>query len=139
MGHNPITKPKPVKSSPGGLRSGIIPSLLTSSASHINKLIIIAKGEEPHTRQPNKQQGKVEQKQFIMQSHVITQSKQYLSTNHVMTSQTIHQTQSRLIRITYNLVGFSECLHLWWISLLTPELSVTSGTMSQPPTHKVSP
>ena len=29
----------------------------------------------------------------------------------------------------YNLVGFSGCLHLWWISLLTPELSVTSVTM----------
>jgi len=24
---------------------------------HINKLMIIAKGEEPHTRQPNKQTG----------------------------------------------------------------------------------
>jgi len=37
---------------------------------------------------------------------------------------------------TYNLVGFSGCLHLWWISLLTPELltpglCVTSGTMNQ--------
>jgi len=35
MGHSPITKPKAVESSPGGLRSGIIPSLLTSSASRI--------------------------------------------------------------------------------------------------------
>ena len=37
---------------------------------------------------------------------------------------------------TYNLVGFSECLHLWWIplltpELLTPELCVTSVTMDQ--------
>ena len=37
---------------------------------------------------------------------------------------------------TYNLVGFSECLHLWWIplltpELLTPELCVTSVTMNQ--------
>ena len=30
---------------------------------------------------------------------------------------------------TYNLVGFSECPHLWWIPLLTPELCVTSVTM----------
>jgi len=39
-------------------------------------------------------------------------------------------------RDTYNLVGFNECLHLWWISLLTPELltpelCVTSVTMDQ--------
>jgi len=54
---------------------------------------------------------------------------------------------------TYNLVGFSGCLHLWWITLLTlelltlelltpelltPELCVTSVTMIQSP-HKVSP
>ena len=37
---------------------------------------------------------------------------------------------------TYNLVGFNECLHLWWIplltpELLTPELYVTSVTMDQ--------
>ena len=37
---------------------------------------------------------------------------------------------------TYNLVEFSGCLHLWWISLLTPELltpelCVTNGTMNQ--------
>jgi len=37
---------------------------------------------------------------------------------------------------TYNLVGFSRCLHLWWISLLTlelltPKLCVTSGTINQ--------
>jgi len=36
----------------------------------------------------------------------------------------------------YNLVGFSGCLHLWWIplltpELLTPELCVTSVTMNQ--------
>ena len=32
---------------------------------------------------------------------------------------------------TYNLVGFSGCLHLWWIPLLTLELCVTSVTMNQ--------
>jgi len=36
----------------------------------------------------------------------------------------------------YNLVGFSGCLHLWWIplltpELLTPELCVTSVSMNQ--------
>ena len=45
---------------------------------------------------------------------------------------------------TYNMVRFSECLRLWWIPLLTPELltpklSVTSVTMFQSPTYKVSP
>jgi len=37
---------------------------------------------------------------------------------------------------TYNLVGFSGCMHLWWIpllepELLIPELCVTSVTMNQ--------
>jgi len=45
---------------------------------------------------------------------------------------------------TYNLVGFSGYLHLWWIplltaELLTPELRVTRVTMNQSLTHKVSP
>ena len=35
MGHSPITKRKAIESSPGELRSGIIASLLTSSASRI--------------------------------------------------------------------------------------------------------
>ena len=30
---------------------------------------------------------------------------------------------------TYNLVRFSECLHLCWIPLLTPELCVTSVSL----------
>jgi len=34
---------------------------------------------------------------------------------------------------TYNLVGFSGCLHLWLIPLLNPELWVTSNTMNQFP------
>jgi len=44
---------------------------------------------------------------------------------------------------TYSLVGFSGCLHLWWIplltpelltpELLTPELCVISVTMNQFP------
>ena len=38
---------------------------------------------------------------------------------------------------TYNLVGFSGCLHLWWITLLTPELCVTSVTTIQSPTHRL--
>jgi len=39
---------------------------------------------------------------------------------------------------TYNLVGLSGCLHLWWIplltpELLTPELCVINVTMNQFP------
>jgi len=33
----------------------------------------------------------------------------------------------------YNLVGFSGCLHLWCIPLLTPELCVTSVIVNQFP------
>jgi len=35
MGHSPIIKPKTVESSPGGLRSGTITSLLTMGVSRI--------------------------------------------------------------------------------------------------------
>jgi len=41
-----------------------------------------------------------------------------------MTLQSIHYDSTHLD--TYNLVGFSGCLHLWWISLLTPELLTPS-------------
>ena len=40
---------------------------------------------------------------------------------------------------TYNLVRFSECLHLWWIPLLTPELCVTSVAINQFPTPQGQP
>jgi len=52
MGHSPTRKPKTVESNPDGLRSGTITSLLTPgvlASAHINKLMIIAKREEPHT------------------------------------------------------------------------------------------
>ena len=39
---------------------------------------------------------------------------------------------------TYNLVGFSGCLHLWLIPLLTPELCVTSVIMNQFPSPQES-
>jgi len=35
MGHNPITKPNTIESSPGGLCSGTITSLLTMDISRI--------------------------------------------------------------------------------------------------------
>jgi len=59
MGHSPITKPKAVESGPGESSLPCWPRVPLASA-HINKLMIIAKGEEPHTRQLNKQQGKLE-------------------------------------------------------------------------------
>jgi len=62
-----------------------------------------------------------------MESDTFSQSIIHTSQKHVTTFQTIHYDSTRLIRIyiyiyIYNLVGFSGCLHLWWIPLLTPEL-----------------
>jgi len=37
---------------------------------HINKLMIIAKGEEPHIKQSNKQNGKLESKIFLSCNHI---------------------------------------------------------------------
>ena len=52
-----------------------------------------------------------------------------------MTLHSIHYDSTRLMD-TYNLIGFSGCLHLWWIPLLNPELldlepCNTSVTMNQ--------
>jgi len=53
--------------------------------------MIIAKVKEPHTKQSNKQKGKLEQKNsVIMQSYTLSQSIIQTSPQHVMTFQTIH-------------------------------------------------
>ena len=52
----------------------------------------------------------------------------HTSPKHVMTFQTNTLRLDATHPDTYNLVGFCRCLHLWWISLLTPELSVTDVT-----------
>ena len=65
----------------------------------------------------------------------------HTSPKHVTTFQTNTLRLNATHPDTYNLVGFSGCLHLWWISLLTPELLTLelSVTISQSLTHKVSP
>jgi len=72
---------------------------------------------------------------FIMQSDIPSQSNTHISSNHVMTFQNNTLRLDSTHRDTYNLVGFSECLHLWWIPLLNPELCVTSVTMNQFSSH----
>jgi len=60
MGYSPIIKPKAEESVQADYAAGSSfpcwPRVPLASA-HINKLMIIAKEEEPHTRQPNKQPG----------------------------------------------------------------------------------
>ena len=57
-----------------------------------------------------------------MQSDILLQSNIHTSSKHVMTFQ-INTLRLNLTHPdTYNLVGFSGCLHLWWIPLLTLEL-----------------
>jgi len=62
--------------------------------------------------------------------------------SHPYNNQTCYDSSFNILRLdsthpdTYNLVGFSGCLHLWWIplldpELLDPELCVTSVTMNQ--------
>jgi len=65
MGHSP--KKKPTKQKPaqaGYIAESSFPCWprVPLASAHINKLMIITKGEEPHTRQPNKQKGKLEYK-----------------------------------------------------------------------------
>jgi len=89
-----------------------------------------------HTRQSNKQKGKLEPKRFY---HAIRYT---FTVQYIYIIQACYDLPINTLRLdlthpdTYNLVGFSECSHLWWIPLLTPELcvtSVTSVTMNQFP------
>ena len=70
-----------------------------------------------------------------MQSDILSQSNIHTSSKHVRTFQINTLRLDSTHPDTYNLVGFSRCLHLWWIPLLTPELCVTSVTMNQIPPH----
>ena len=95
------------------------------------KLMIIATKEQPHTRQSYNKQGKLEPTTFSSYSQIYIHhsipiqqpSMLWLSINTLRRDSTHSD--------TYNLVGFSGCLHLWWIPLLTPELCVTSVMMNQ--------
>jgi len=40
--------------------------------------MIIAKGEEPHTKQSNKQKGKLEPKIFLSNNHIYSRSQLYI-------------------------------------------------------------
>ena len=63
MGHNPIIKPKAGESVQAYYATGSsLPywPRVPLAFAHINKLMIIAKEEEPHTRQPTSKQGKLE-------------------------------------------------------------------------------
>jgi len=89
------------------------------------------KKEEPHTRQPYNKQGKLEPTTF---SHTF---KHNFTIQYPYNNQTCYDPSINTLRLdsthpdTYNLVGFSGCLHLWWIPLLTPELYVISVAMDQ--------
>jgi len=66
-----------------------------------------------------------------MQTNILPQSIIHTSSNHVMTPQINTLRLNSTHPDTYNPVGFSGCLHLWWIplltlGLLTPKLCVTS-------------
>jgi len=100
--------------------------------------MIIATVEEQHTRQSNKQKGKLEPKRFY---HAIRYT---FTVQYTYIFQACYELPINILRLnsthpdTYNLVRFSGCSHLWWIplltpELLTPELCVTSVTMNQFP------
>ena len=102
----------------------------------LTKSMIIAKKEEPHTRQPYNKQGKLEP------THSYHTVNYIIIIPHPYSNQACHDSSFDTLRLDlthpdmYNLVGFSGCLHLWWIpllepELLTPELCVTNVTMKQ--------
>jgi len=88
MGHNPKEKPKKDrKSNPRRLCSGIISPLLTTSTSHIcSHQIDDHRKSRRTTYRANKQaKGKLEPKDFSMQSNILSQSTIHTTPKHVMT------------------------------------------------------
>ena len=93
--------------------------------------MIITKIGTQHTKQPTRK-GKLEPIMFfIIQSNIL------FTIQYTYIIQACQDSSTNTLRLdsthpdTYNLVGFSGCLHLWWIPLLIPELCVTSVTMNQ--------
>jgi len=77
-----------------------------------------------------------------MQSDIFSQSSIHTSSKHVMTFQINTLRLDSTHPDTYNPVGFSECLHLWWIPLLTQSCSPPSYVLQvlqwiKFPLHKV--
>jgi len=85
----------------------------------------------------NKQKGKLEPKVVLSCNQIYFHNQIYIHHPSMLWSSKQY-TKTRLDSSEYVYV-FNGCLHLWWISLLTPELGVTNVTMSQSLTHKVSP
>ena len=127
------------KLQPGRLSGGNTIRLLTMRTSPIcshQPSWWSSQGKQPHTTQPCNKTGKLEPINiFNMQSDIFTSS-------HPHSNQTCYDSSFNTLRLdsthpdTYNSVGFSGCLHLWWIplldpELLDPELCVTSVTMNQ--------
>jgi len=140
MGLRPKEKPKETWS-PARVDCVAEPSFLCwprvpIASAPINSLIIIATVEEQHTRQSNKQKGKLESKRFYLAIRY-TFTVQYTYIIQACYDLPINTLGLDLTHPdTYNLVRFSGCSHLWWIPLLTLELcvtSVTSVTMNQFP------
>ena len=100
------------------------------------KSMIIARKNSHIQSQPCNKTGKLKPNNiFNMQSNIFSPS-------HPHSNQTYYDSSFNTLRLdsthpdTYNLVGFSGCLHLWWIpllehELLIPELCVTNVMMNQ--------
>jgi len=125
-----------VKSSPSRLCSEVISLLLTTCTSCIcshQQIDDHRKGRRTTYKAIKQTKGKLELKRF---HHAIRYT---FTVQYTQIIQACYDLQINTLRInsthpdTYNLVGFSGCLHLWWIPLLIPELCVTSVTMNQFP------
>jgi len=101
--------------------------------------MIITKESTTQQITQQRKQGKLEHK-----NHFIKEVIYIFTVHHTNVTQAYYDLRNNTLRLdsthpdTYNLVGFSRCLHLWWIplltpELLTPELCVTSNTMNQFP------
>ena len=143
MGQSPKESPKKLRSSPCRLCSGTITSLLSTGVPHIYSYQHVDdhREREYHTAEHTNNKSRVSQstKDFI---HII----RYIFTiSYTYINQACYDSSDNTLRHdsthpdTSNLVGFSECSHLWWIPLLTPELCVTSVTVNQFPSPQGQP
>ena len=122
MGHSP----NKLRSSPSQLCSGTSITLMITGSSHLcshQQQVDDHCKRKDHTTKHTTTNRRVSQSPTIQFHHAI---KYTFTVNYTYVIQACYDFQINTLRLDsthpdmYNQVGFSGCLHLWWISLLTP-------------------
>jgi len=102
-------------------------------SAYTNKLTIITKESTTQQITQQRKQGKLEHK-----NHFIKEVRYIFTVHHTYVTQAFYDLPNNTLPLdsthpdTYNLVGFGECLHLWWIPLLNSICHARIYSLRQP-------